>query len=652
MSRLLKVTSPLGEGQLIATHFRATERVGLPFSVEIEVLAESPSLKPSDLLTKPVTLTVTSTPDGEPLDRHFHGLVAEFACLGPGASNHTIYRLVLVPGIWKLGLRQNCRVFQDKSVQDIVNAVLGEHGEPSPEWGILPALQAIEYCTQFNESDLHFLSRLLEEHGLTFYFTHALGSNKLCISSTAAGFPVFEGGDVEAVHESPNYFQLSDWGRANRARSAKTLFDDMDGQRSQPSVVLNKTSPTRNYTGEPAMWAGGEVFRWPGGMSTRPGVNSAAVAMGEQETASEEFQATSLDPRFVAGARVNVAVVSSDGSKQSAQYVVTSVSHEGTDASSLTAGSGDTESYGGTLQLHATNRTWMPKARHQRPVMAGLYSAKVMGPSGEKIHVDEFGRIKVKFRWDRATMTDDTTSCWVRVAQAAAGAWGGTWFLPRVGDEVLVAFLDGDPDRPVVTGSVYGKDAKPPFLPGSNRSQSGIKTRSYKSDSADDANVFRFEDKKGSEEVLLHAQKDLTVEVENDEKRTVDHDQVETIKNSRTTTIKDADDTYTIEKGDRSATLKMGNETLTVEMGNETHTIKMGDMVVKCSLGSITLEAMKGITLKVGATSSIVIDPSGITLKGLVITQEAQGVAQTKAAMIKQDAQGPVMINGVVVMLN
>lgn len=634
MPRMLKVTSPLGEDKLIATQFRAVERLGTLYSVEVEVLADSPSLKSSDLLTKPVALTVTQRPDGSPIERHFHGLVAEFARLGPGSSGNTTYRLVLVPAIWKLGLRQNCRIFQDKSVIDIVNSVLGEHDEPMPDWGMLPELQPLPYCTQYNESDLHFLSRLLEEHGLNYYFTHTSSAHKLCISSTVAGFPAFVGGNVNAVHESANFYELSDWRQATRARSAKTLFDDMDGQRSQASVVLNKTSATRTYAGEPPMWPAGEVYRWPGGMSTRPGVDSAAVAMGRNESESEEFGASALDPRFAAGARVVVNVQTKGGGGASGQYVVTSVHHKGVEASSPAAGQGGGESYGGELSLYAGSRTWMPTPRNERPTMAGLYSATVTGPSGEQIHVDEFGRIKVKFRWDRGSAKDDTSSCWIRVAQTAAGAWGGTWFLPRVGDEVLVAFLDGDPDRPVITGSVYGKDAKPPFQPGSERAQSGIRTRSYKSDSSDDANILRFDDKKGSEEVLLHAQKDLTVEVENDEKRKVDHDQVETIKNSRTATINDSDDKLTVDKG------------------NLTHTVKIGDMTLTCSMGSVLIEAMQKITLKVGATTSIELSPTGIKMKGMTISSEATGPHQTKGAIVQVEGQGPVMVKGAIVMLN
>jgi type VI secretion system secreted protein VgrG len=662
LSRFLKLSSPLAGDALIATRVSVTEELGLPYSIEVVVLGLDANLQADKLLTKPITVTVSRTINGTPITRHFHGLVSEFQRLGPGAAGRTAYRLVAVPGIWRLGLKRNCRIFQDKSAKDIISTVLKEHEQPEPKWGMKTGdLKPIPYCVQFNETDLHFVSRLLEEHGMTYYFKHSESAHALHVSATAPGFPEFEGGDdVKAVHGSTDPFELSGWRRANRARSASTKFQDMDDERSQPSVTLSKNANTRKYDNEPEMWSAGETYRWPGGMATRPGVDNAAVAMGEQETASEDFAAETLDPRFIPGARMSVAVQLENGSSQKKQYVVTAARHLASDNSALGAGAGGTETYQGSIDLVMTEREWMPTQRHARPVMAGLYSAKVTGPSGEKIHVDEFGRVKVKFRWDRLAKDDDTSSCWLRVAQSAAGAWGGTWFLPRVGDEVLVAFLDGDPDRPIVTGSVYGKDAKPPFDPKANRSQSGISTRSYKSDSAADANVFRFEDKKDSEHVFLHAQKDLLVEVENDEKRTVDHDQIETVKNARTTTIKDSHDTLTLEKGNRSTTLKMGNDSTvldkgnresTLKMGNETLAVKMGNVSVKCDLGSITLEAMQKITLKVGA-NSVVIDQSGVTIKGIMISEEATAMHKTKAPMVQENADAMMQIQGGIVMIN
>src|SRR5215208_1706780 len=614
--RLLRISSPLGEGALIATGLNVTEQIGLPYTIEVEVLGRDPNLSPSDLLTKEIKVSVVQEAGAQVVERIYHGIVASFQRLGPGAAQRMIYKLVAVPGLWRLGLRRNCRIFQEKTVKDIVEAVLKDHGQPAPNWGILPQMKPIPYCTQLNETDLHFVSRLLEEHGLGYYFSHMSSRHTLHVSSTAQGFPAFVGGDVDATHATPRFFELGVWRQEDRARSASTKFEDMDEEISQPSVVLKKSSDTRTYRGEPAMWGAGEIFNWPGGMARRPGLDTAAVVMGEMETASEDFSAESRDPRLCPGVRFTVNVRAEDGSTRSRQSVVHRCQHEAVDTSGLVAGAGPSESFRCTLSLVAADRTWMPVHRHERPVMSGLYSAKVTGPSGEKIHVDEHGRIKIKFRWDRFGKDDDTSSCWVRVMQPAAGAWGGPWFLPRAGAEVMIAFLDGDPDRPVVVGSVYGKDAKPPFAPGSNRAQSGIRTRSYKSDSAEDANVMRFEDKKGFEEVLLHAQKDLAVEVE--------HDETRTIENARTTTIRDSNDTLTLQKGNIS---------------------------VKCELGSITMEAKQSITLKVGR-SSVVIDQMGVTVKGMLIREEAELIHQTQTKLLQEKADAFVQVQGGIVMLN
>ena len=657
--RLLGIKSHLPDRALLVVRLAVTEELGQPYTIEADVLGDDPNLLPKDMLAKEVCLTVTQR-GPSPLTRHFHGVIAEFRRLGPGAGGRMAYRLIAVPGLWRLGLRRNCRIFQDKSVQDVVTQVLADHGLPEPKWSMLPDFEPMPYCTQFNETDLHFVSRLLEEHGLSYYFTHTASGHEMGVAHTAQGFPQFAGGDVVAEHASTALDELSGWHRVNRMRSLGVVLDDMDGERSKPSEVLHQARPTRNFLEEPPMWDGAEVFHWPGGNSTRPGNDTAEVAMGAMEAASEAYAALARDPRHCAGLRLNVGVRREDGSLLTRQYLETGVRHEAQDMSGTTAGAGGTENYSSSVMLVLASRVWMPQPRHPRPMMPGMHSAKVTGPKGEKIHLDEFGRVKLRFRWDRWAEDDDTSSIWVRVMQTAAGAWGGTWFPPRVGDEVLVAFLDGDPDRPIVVGSVYGKDAPPPFKPGTNKAQSGILTRSYKSDSAADANMLRFEDKKGSEDITLHAQKNLTVEVENDEKRTIGHDQTEVVQNARTVTVKDADDTLTLEKGNRSETIKMGNDSLAIEMGNRDTVLKMGNdstqlqlgnLSIKCDLGAITLEAMQSITLKVGQ-SSLVVDQSGITLKGLLISSEAQLMHKTKGLMVQEKADTLLQTEGLLVMIN
>jgi type VI secretion system secreted protein VgrG len=660
-TRLLKITSPLGADALIATRLEVTETLGLPYAIDVEVSGTDPQLQAKDLLTKPITVTVDVSMGGPSVIRHFSGLVSEFQRLGPGAAGRTRYRLVAVPGLWRLGLRSNCRIFQDKSAKDIVTAILKEHGLAEPKWGMKTQTAPIPYCTQFNETDLHFVLRLLEEHGWSCYFKHTASAHELHISGSAPGFPDFAVPEVQARHGDSNLEELGGWRRANRARSASVKLEDMDTERSQPSTVLSKEQRTVKGADEPAMWDAGEVYRWPGGMSTRPGLESAEVAMGGLEADSEDFHADMKDPRFSPGVSVKVKVVSEDNSASLGKYVVTSTRHVASDDAGLTAGAGGSASYQGSMTLVDAKRSWMPVARHPRPVLAGLYSAKVTGPAGEEIHADQFGRIKIKFRWDRLAKDDDTSSCWMRVAQPAAGAWGGTWFLPRIGDEVLVAFLDSDPDRPIVTASVYGKDAAPPFDPKNKGTQSGIRTRSSKGGGKDDANELRFDDKKGSEEVFLQAQKDLNVTVKNDETRTVKKSRTVTIKESHETltleqgnrveTIKQGNDTLDIKTGNRTTTLDQGNDALTLKMGNASHTLKMGNMTVKCDLGSVTIEAMQKITLKVGQ-SSVVIDQTGVTVKGVMISQEAMAMHKSKAPMVQVNADAMVQVQGGIVMIN
>jgi len=311
----------------------------------------------------------------------------------------------------------------------------------------------------------------------------------------------------------------------------------------------------------------------------------------------------------------------------------------------------------------------------------------VVGKSGEEIWVDKHGRVKVQFHWDRDGKKDENSSCWVRVASSWAGKGWGFIQIPRIGQEVIVDFLEGDPDMPIITGRVYNGSMDPPYaLPG-NQTQSGVKSRSSKGGGTDNYNEFRFEDKKGEEEILLHAEKDLLVEVENDETRKVEHDRVTTIKNDETKTIEEGNETITITKGkqtldikqgdqtvslgkgNQSLTLKMGNRTVTLDkggetlrlkmgdqktqldMGNQTTEVKMGNMTRKAALGKVSEEAMQGIELKVGQ-NSIKIDQTGVTIKGMTV--KVQGQIKTEVKGMMTDVKGDAMltVKGGITMIN
>jgi type VI secretion system secreted protein VgrG len=295
-----------------------------------------------------------------------------------------------------------------------------------------------------------------------------------------------------------------------------------------------------------------------------------------------------------------------------------------------------------------------------RPTVRGPQPAVVVGPSGEEIYTDKYGRIKVQFFWDREGKNDENSSCWMRVSQIWAGKNWGVLFLPRIGQEVMVDFLEGDPDQPLVTGAVYNADQMPPYTLPDQMTQSVIKTRSTKGGSTDNFNEIHFEDKKGEEVFFVHAEKDMTREVEHDDSLTVGNNQTIKVENDRTETVSKGNETVTIQTGNRSITVSKGNDdhkidqgnrSVTISMGNDSLKISMGNQTTKVDLGSISTEAMQSITLTVGQ-SSIKIDQMGVTIQGAMISIKGQAQAQVQAPMIQVSADAMLQCQGGIVMIN
>ena len=285
------------------------------------------------------------------------------------------------------------------------------------------------------------------------------------------------------------------------------------------------------------------------------------------------------------------------------------------------------------------------------PVVQGSQTAVVVGKSGEEIWVDNHGRVKVQFHWDRDGRKDENSSCWVRVASTWAGKNWGFIQIPRIGQEVIVDFLEGDPDRPIITGRVYNADQTPPYTLPANQTQSGVKSRSSKSGGSDNFNEIRLEDKKGSEQIFIHAEKDLKTEVENDETRQVDHDRTTTVKNNDALTVKQGNQTVVLEMGNQEVTLKQGNQQITLKMGNQATTLDMGNLTAKASLGKIAYEAMQGIELKVGQ-NTVTIDQTGVTIKGLNVSVEGQIQTEVKGVMTNVKGDGMLVVKGGITMIN
>jgi type VI secretion system secreted protein VgrG len=333
----------------------------------------------------------------------------------------------------------------------------------------------------------------------------------------------------------------------------------------------------------------------------------------------------------------------------------------------------------------AESVAYRPLVKTPRPIVYGTQTAIVVGPSGSEINVDKYSRVQVQFFWERADKGDPGASCWVRVATFWAGKQWGAIHIPRIGQEVVVAFEEGNPDRPIIVGSVYNPDMMPPYDLPANKSQSGIKSRSTEGGGASDYNEFRFEDKMGSEQIVLHAQKDYILEVENARTETIGNTDTRTVtKGDDTVEIKDGDQTITvfgtrqvnardknillvhgdslvaikdagkyamkIEQGDHTTELQQGNMSTTLDMGNFDLEASMGNVSVKCDLGQVTIEAMQGIELKVGP-NSIKIDMSGVTIDAMMVSVSGQIQTQISGLMTQVSGSAMTQISGAITMI-
>ena len=325
------------------------------------------------------------------------------------------------------------------------------------------------------------------------------------------------------------------------------------------------------------------------------------------------------------------------------QYFITQVSHLAIDATyrQEKTKTGESYKYENFFQAIPKKVPFRPLRVTPTPKVYGLQPALVVGKAGEEIWTDKYGRVKVQFFWDRIGKKNENSSCWVRVSQIWAGKNWGWVTIPRMGQEVLVDFLEGDPDQPIIVGRVYNADQTTPYTLPANQTQSGIKSRSSKQGGTEDFNEIRFEDKKGSEMVTVHAQKDMETTVENDDTQTiqrnrtikVDGTHTETIKGNTTIEITEGNLSTTLKKGNETRTLDMGNQDITLKMGNQTTKLNMGNQTTTISLGKSEHTAMQSIELKVGA-SSIKVDQMGVTIKGMMIKIEGTLMTEIKGSVM------------------
>ncbi|PZW45330.1 type VI secretion system Vgr family protein [Pseudomonas sp. URMO17WK12:I2] len=595
-SRMAKVSSPLGDNALVMERLAGSESLGRLFHYELSLASENSSLKLNTLLGKPMGVAVQLA-DGS--DRYFHGIVArcsQTAHRGQFAS----YQVTLKPWLWLLSRTSDCRIFQSKTVPDIVKQVFRDLGFSDFEDALTRSYREWDYCVQYRETSFDFVSRLMEQEGIYYYFRHEQERHVLVLCdaygahSTAPGYarvPFYPLDDQMRERD-----HIHDWHLAHEVQPGSLALNDYDFQR--PSARLEvRSSIAREHSN-----ADYPLYDYPGEyVQSKDGEQYARNRIEAIQAQYEQIRLKGNARGLGSGHLFSLTDYPRDD--QNREYLI--VDSEYTITQDLYESGRGSESFqfDSSLTCIDASQVFRPLPLTVQPIVQGPQTAMVVGPKGEEIWTDQFGRVKVHFYWDRHDQSNENSSCWIRVSQNWAGKNWGSIQIPRIGQEVIVSFLEGDPDRPIITGRVYNAEQTVPYDLPANATQSGTKSRSSKGGTPANFNEIRMEDKKGEEQLFIHAEKNQDIEVENDETHWVGHDRSKTIDNDETVHVKHdrtetVDNNETITIGvDRSE--KVGNnETITIGV-NRTEQVGSNETI---SIGANRTESVgSNETISIGA---------------------------------------------------
>ncbi|MGE8179280.1 type VI secretion system tip protein TssI/VgrG [Pseudomonas fluorescens] len=579
-------------------------------------------------LTSAVATHVTTTLHNDALARPLDALVAEIRQL-PADATAERYQLLLRPWLWWLTLASNNRVFQNLATSDIVTTIFKAHGFTDFQLKLTGSYTPREYCVQYGETDFAFVSRLLEEEGIFWFFTHEDGKHTLILGDSNDAFvPIPNGPKVTYLGQRMGEREL------HGIRSGQVCVQAVAGVYRATDYEF--TTPSTSLYGQAEAVAGPRsMYEHPGGYN--------AKARGDALTKQRVDGLRSQEKRFVGESDCRWLVpghwftlAGHDDATLNIDWVVTAVTHEASH-----------DSYRNRFEAIPKATPYRPARVTPKPRMH-TQTALVVGKSGEEIWTDQYGQIKLQFPWDRDGKNDESSSCWVRVVLPWSGKGFGMQFVPRIGQEVIVTFIDGDPDRPLVTGCVYNGDNTLPYALPANQTQSGIKTNSSKGGGG--FNELRFEDKKDAEEVFLQAQKDFKINVLNDTTASVGHDEILTVKNARTRTVKEGDETVTLEKGKRSVTIQTGSDSLdvkdsrTVKVGADQKHSTGGNYEHKVT-GDYSLTVDGNLTIKVSGTLTLQSGGSFAIKSGADLAAQASTSISQKAGTSLSNQAGTELTN-------
>jgi len=618
--RMMKVESPLGKDALLLEQFNGSESMSELFSFELDLLSPGESVEFDKVIGQNLLIKMRLPVPGEKY-RFFHGLCIRMGDLGSitGAFGHVTFRrynATIVPKLWLLTKQSTSRTFQHKTIPQILEEVLGAEGIAFKNQ-IQGSFEKRDYVCQYRETNFAFISRLMEEEGIYYYFEHTEGAHTMILGNNSSSAkplsasPKLKFDRFEGEFREDN--RIESWVKSQEIRSGKVLNWDHSFEmphRNQETVQTIQSSVKVGKIDHKLGVGGGsklEIYDFPGGYAQRfDGIDKGGSEQGnelskinadgkrtvsirqEQEAAqsmriSGTGTAAEMGPGFTFGL--------AEHGEGDGEYLLTSVQHHGTAVGVYTGEDGGGEGYRNSFNVSPKGLPFRPQRNTPKPMMIGTTTALVVGPGGAEIFTDKHGRVKVHFHWDRGSKSDADSSCWVRVATMWAGTNWGMVHVPRIGQEVVVAFEEGDPDRPIVVGSVYNSRETPPYKLPDNMTQFGIKSRSSPGGDTTNFNELRFEDKKGKEHIFFHAEKDFTRVVENNDIEVIGYKTLED-SNIKTSKVKEKDQAWEVyndrfeqigvSSGKGSLTTIIEKHlTTTLNKGDETHTIKKGSRIVK-----------------------------------------------------------------------
>jgi type VI secretion system secreted protein VgrG len=528
-TRLLAVKTALGPDVLAIRTLTVREEISRLFQIEVELSSEDGEIKFDDVVGHPATVRLDVA---QKQKRFFHGFVSRLVQVA-NTGGYAHYRASIVPWLWFLTRTSDCRIFQEMTVPEIIEATFKKHDLGPYQLKLTGNYAKKEYCVQYRETDFNFVSRLMEQEGIYYFFEHKDDKHTLVLADSISAHHPSDGYAEVTFHElekgATGREVITDWSVEREVQPVAYALTDYDFKKPKTSL-LSSTRVSRQHG-----HAGLEVFDFPGEyVEHDDGDRLANVRLNELQSQLEVLHGQASARGLAAGGTFKLK--NHPRTDQNREYLITGVSLH-VDAGEFASNGEGGEFFSCSFTAIDKTQQFRPARLTPKPIVQGPQTAIVVGPGGDEIHTDKHARVKVHFHWDRHHDATDGASCWIRVSQFWAGKEWGSIHIPRIGQEVIVEFLEGDPDRPIITGRVYNAEQVPPYGLPANKTQSGVKSRSSKGGGGANFNEIRFEDKMGSEEVYIHAEKDQNNVVEHDETTKVGHDRTENVGHDEKITI-------------------------------------------------------------------------------------------------------------------